>query len=623
MVSVQVISMASHTPPAPSQWAARHLYLLLAAIAFFVAIPGLFMGLHADDWFQVRPRPIAQSLATFAGDWNEGGRGTGGFYRPFSRLTFAVDEIVHGSSAAGCHFTNGIIFVVAILGLFYVCQLLCQGASLGTLAAVTALVVLNPLKNEALYWVSGRTDLLAAMFTILAVAFALRALQRDSPPQALAALLFLLGGLFSKEVAISGCGILPLAALMFAPAKDGSTRARAMLIILPMGFGAAYLCFRGAVLGGIAGYHVAEPHEFARLLGNIARIFSALSCPYQAYPALTFSIFWAATGLLFSAAILAFTGFRRAPVFALLSSILSALPMATISISPVDGMRVLFLPLLFFTLFLITAFCDRGFFLLIRKVFVVLAVAFSISVQFANMALIAQMIGAGRINDRIVAAANAQVDGAADGSLIVIPEGRSLFRQRILDPGATLYAAVQTHWLREEGHSSAYISDSSPAKAAILLTDASRSIRIAPNLQPWMRDEVDLLHINAMLELVSFPLERTAWVDASDSKSDVVLPPRDSGAFLVHAIEQSVPAGSNETPLPVQVSGTGAFLPPLTLVINDRSVTWMDTTLQLDTPTTATLLRGPSPLHESFSLRSIVIAPYRIKISKKDAKANP
>lgn len=626
MITVQITGHAALPEPPPVAPAAspRSLLLMLVAIAVVVSLPGLFMGLHADDWFQVRPRTFSQSLATFVGDWNEGARGEGGFYRPLSRLSFTLDEALHGSSAVGCHITNIVIFVSAIVGVFLTCQMLC-GQTTGVIAAACAmLIALNPLKNEALFWVSGRTDLLAAAFIIHAVAFALRALARDSIPIALASLAFLVLALLSKEVAVSGCIILPLAALLLAPPALARSRARAMLMILPVGIGIAYLSFRSAVLGGIAGYHTIQPHTVGTLGGNIARIFSALACPFQAFPASIFSLFWAVAGAAFCGIVLFFTGFRRAPVFCLLAAILSSLPMATITVSPLDGMRVLFLPLLFFALFIITTFCHRDGFAFVQRAFLVTVAILTLMLQVANVALMAQMTSAAAKNNSVVKSANEFVAAAPDGSLLVIPEGRRLYRQRILDPGATLYAAVQTCWLRGKGHSADYQTESSPAKALIVLRDGTKSVSIAPNLQPWMNENVTLLRVDAALALTPTRLDRSALIDFPPDQRSISLPPRGGDEILVHAIEQSLPRASEEPPLVATLAGPEPrTLPPLTLPIGDRSVTWLDTTLELDAPTTVTLFRPTNPIHESFSLRSIGIASYRSKIAKKEKMSSP
>jgi Flp pilus assembly protein TadD len=125
------------------------------------------------------------------------------YYRPVQGVTFLLDYHLFGTSPVGFHLTNVVIHA-AVGVLFYYVGVRLLGDPLGALFAALLFVV-HPIHTEAVTYLSGRSDPLAALFLLAALWWFL-------PPARLALSLgaFLLA-LFSRETTL---GLLPLFVLV-------------------------------------------------------------------------------------------------------------------------------------------------------------------------------------------------------------------------------------------------------------------------------------------------------------------------------------------------------------------------------------------------------------------------
>lgn len=89
------------------------------------------------------------------------------YYRPMVTLSLALDHTVHGSNAAGYHLTNVLLHLACALVLYAL--LLKHGVRQGVAALVTIAWALLPRLAEAAAWVSGRTDVVGALFALAAL----------------------------------------------------------------------------------------------------------------------------------------------------------------------------------------------------------------------------------------------------------------------------------------------------------------------------------------------------------------------------------------------------------------------------------------------------------------------
>lgn len=94
--------------------------------------------------------------------WAVGGEARSiGYYRPTRNLTFLLDTHVFGTSAAGYHFTNVAIHAWCSLLVFGLVRRMFGDDR--TAAWAAALFAVHPVHVEAVAWITGRTDSVAAL----------------------------------------------------------------------------------------------------------------------------------------------------------------------------------------------------------------------------------------------------------------------------------------------------------------------------------------------------------------------------------------------------------------------------------------------------------------------------
>lgn len=511
----------------------------LAALSFMIALPGLFMGLHADDWFQIQPRSLTQVLSTFAGDWHVGATGQGGFYRPLVRLLFHFESSIFGDAAWGYHLINGLLFIAVSLGVFAIALELNGGKAQMAFLVTAALFVLNPLKNESLYWISGRTDLLAALFALWSLYFFLRALARDRLASLFPGILLLLCAIASKEVGLALSLIVPLAVLILRPAGP-FTVTQFMSFLLPLLIGFLYFLFRRSVLGGFGGYSSAiEPVSLTALVHPLAALLSALFWPWQADGPLLFRYELALPGLMLFLFLLLLTRLQRGPLFCFAAMLMALLPMSFILISPQDGTRVLLLPLAFQTLFvaaLLRGTCGIPIILLLLV----------LSWVPDSIRTIQQFIDARKDNNRIIEEIYAGAHALpSEANLILTDPPRSRYR-RILDPGIAPIFALQSLTLyRKPDAETKVVFEPAEGMLGHLLEASGKDIFIAPHLQIWMEKNIHHWEYDPEEDvLVRREFSRTQGPVAAPPSTETLVWENVSAILLLEALAEKDPGRS-------------------------------------------------------------------------------
>lgn len=232
---------------------AAGLALVLVAAAF--AHRGV-LGLELmgwDSWPTIAASRIG-SASELASPWTQqlmDGRYPGGrFWRPVTSLLFALDWALWGLDPFGYQLTNLLLLLALVAAVNALARRL-LGPGAGAWLA-TWLFALHPLHLETLPAAARRADLLASLFTTLAV---LAAAPRPAG-RARAGVAALWVGLAaaSKEI---GAVALPLvaAAAGLLPASHGARLAAAgRAAALPAAVFAALLALRATVLGGLGGH---------------------------------------------------------------------------------------------------------------------------------------------------------------------------------------------------------------------------------------------------------------------------------------------------------------------------------------------------------------------------------
>jgi tetratricopeptide (TPR) repeat protein len=162
------------------------------------------------------------------------------YYRPVITLTYALDWVRGGGRPDAFHLTNVLLHLAACALLFGVARRF--GAAPAPAAIATALFGVLPRLTESVAWVSGRTDVLAAVFALAALLTHTAENAGAGRRIAAAGLLFL--ALASKEVALASLAALVTLELLRARGKAGGWR-EAALRLAPAGVAtAAYLALR-------------------------------------------------------------------------------------------------------------------------------------------------------------------------------------------------------------------------------------------------------------------------------------------------------------------------------------------------------------------------------------------
>jgi len=175
------------TPPFPWPRLTWRRRLLLLAAAQVLAFAGYASSLGGDFVFDDKPLLLGQSChwgVERIPDMFTPGVHNGCSARPVRSATYALDHSLWGLDPFGYHLSNVLLHGLVVLALgILVWRLGCR-PRVAMLAA--ALFALHPVGTEAVAYVSGRRDLLAALFSLLAttayLSFRVKSLPTNSGP---------------------------------------------------------------------------------------------------------------------------------------------------------------------------------------------------------------------------------------------------------------------------------------------------------------------------------------------------------------------------------------------------------------------------------------------------------
>ena len=184
------------------------------------------------------------SLQTYQ---STGAEGQFKVYRPLVTASFAIDYSIWKLNPAGYHLTNMLLHALAGI-LIYICFMMLSKNSIS--AFITAVIFLiHPVQVEAVSWISGRGNMLYAIFTILTLVVWIRYIQNAKKQYIIYALTCYTIALFSKEMAFS---TIPLMILVFLFKPNNDSIKRLILKLIPFGIiSIAYLLIRTNVIGAI------------------------------------------------------------------------------------------------------------------------------------------------------------------------------------------------------------------------------------------------------------------------------------------------------------------------------------------------------------------------------------
>lgn len=128
------------------------------------------------------------------------------YYRPLIDLSYLLDQRLYGSMAFGFRLTNLLIHSFNVILVYLLARMLLMKSFWreGSAFFAALLFAVHPLAVEPVVWISGRSDLIATFWSLLAMLFYL--LSKNSAKWYLLlplSLIFTLFAILSKEVAIA------------------------------------------------------------------------------------------------------------------------------------------------------------------------------------------------------------------------------------------------------------------------------------------------------------------------------------------------------------------------------------------------------------------------------------
>lgn len=211
----------------PSERAPRLFWMIpiVALFAFANSVPNEFT---LDDVEIVRDNPLLESPAHFgrlltSDAWAHIPAGDHGLYRPATMATYAVQRWTHGANPAGFRLVNILLHAAVSLLL----ALLVRRLSRDDFAALTAgvLFAVHPVHVEAVVGIVGRAEILACLFTLLAVELSRRVLTREKggAPLAAACVVCAFAAAASKESGLVAPAIVGWTILVFPSIRPNAS----------------------------------------------------------------------------------------------------------------------------------------------------------------------------------------------------------------------------------------------------------------------------------------------------------------------------------------------------------------------------------------------------------------
>ena len=153
---------------------------------------GITNNIYIKDWSYF-PKYFSENLIAGVGQVSN-------YWRPFTLISFAVDYHLFGLTPAGYHFDNLLWHILAAWLIYLLFYKLSKRPWLSFWPALIFLI--HPLQTEAVTYVSGRADPMAAVFVLLSlITYVIYRQQKNKIFIGLSLLAFL-GALLSKEQSI-------------------------------------------------------------------------------------------------------------------------------------------------------------------------------------------------------------------------------------------------------------------------------------------------------------------------------------------------------------------------------------------------------------------------------------
>ena len=188
----------------------------------------------------------------------------GGRYRPLSIATFALENQFFREKPSVSHLINILLYAITGILLWSVMKIITEGnASKGIqqfLPLFAALLfIFHPVHTEVVANIKGRDEILALLFSLITLYFALRYAERTKIRSLIFCSLSFFLALLSKENAVTFLVVVPLTLIYFRRIEKKKTVLLIISLIVPL---AIWLVIRTRVAGGL------QMPESAELMNN-------------------------------------------------------------------------------------------------------------------------------------------------------------------------------------------------------------------------------------------------------------------------------------------------------------------------------------------------------------------
>jgi tetratricopeptide (TPR) repeat protein len=146
----------------------RWWFAAVLVVTFLIYLPGLEYGFVFDDHNLVEDNPAVASLPTAVQHLVTLHVG----YRPVRTLSYALDYALGGKDPLVFHLSNLLFHLLVLLALGWVLRE--TGLTAPVVWIALAAFAVHPVHTDAVTYISGRRDLLSALFTLLAFGSFLR-----------------------------------------------------------------------------------------------------------------------------------------------------------------------------------------------------------------------------------------------------------------------------------------------------------------------------------------------------------------------------------------------------------------------------------------------------------------
>lgn len=239
-------------PLVPIKKGAILLSIALIIILGFVAYSNSLNGdLLWDDHYLVKKNLFIKNLSylpnIFTENIGSGGKGKFSFYRPLQMLTYMLDYSLWGMDVRGYHLTNILLHILVALGIYWFINMLYSNNLLSLFTSI--LFVVHPVHTEAVTYISGRADSLAAALMLLCIIFYIKNIRVENRTIYGAMIFSYALALLSREISL----FLPALILLYHSAFKVKIKRKLFLPLLSLA--CLYIVLRVWVFGFML------PHE--------------------------------------------------------------------------------------------------------------------------------------------------------------------------------------------------------------------------------------------------------------------------------------------------------------------------------------------------------------------------